>query len=398
MHEKGVDPACRGDMGGGSVRAGRGAARCWERQRRTGTGLAVTALAVLGTLLVIREHRQGTDVAPSTADKAAPGAADAGVGRCEHAINPAGGEENRHGSAEWLSSAHSRPTDDCVSYDECRTHVRSRETPRVGSASGAGGTAPGAGEPHAGTGTGDREAQTASERAGQGESRGCGMPQGKSPITGFDQTEASVEDRIRTNDCNDSLYDSFDVMKLKSSGGLPVIVTICLTAIVLCGKAAPWVTGVAEKNRCTRKVTSFRHHAPKQISRAGPGRVPIWHPHRRPLWGRPKHRREGHRTAGGKPAVQQRRCRWAPRAASDTPASWREKPDREKPSWGARGSRRAPRSKAGGGRQGGRRRRQMSRQVRRQVTWHARRLITAVAAACAVCCDSRSRSSVLCSS
>ena len=93
MHEKGT-PA--GDMGGGSVRAGRGAARSWERQRRTGTGLAVTALAVLGTLLVIREHRQGADVAPGTADKAAPGAADAGVGCCVHAINPAGGEENRH--------------------------------------------------------------------------------------------------------------------------------------------------------------------------------------------------------------------------------------------------------------------------------------------------------------
>jgi len=92
MHEKGT-PA--GDMGGGSVRAERGAARSWKRQRRTGTGLAVTALAVLGTLLVIREHRQGADVAPSTADKAAPGAADAGVGCCAHAINPAGGEENR---------------------------------------------------------------------------------------------------------------------------------------------------------------------------------------------------------------------------------------------------------------------------------------------------------------
>ena len=93
MHEKGDRRPW--DMGGGSVRAGRGAARSWERQRRTGTGLAVTALAVLGTLLVIREHRQGADVAPGTADKAAPGAADAGVGCCVHAINPAGGEENR---------------------------------------------------------------------------------------------------------------------------------------------------------------------------------------------------------------------------------------------------------------------------------------------------------------
>ena len=122
---------------------------------------------------------------------------------------------------------------------------------------------------------------------------------------------------------------------MKSSGGLPVIVTICLAAIVLCGKTAPWVTGGAEKNRCTRKVTSFRHHAPKQIPRAGPGRVPIWHPHRRPLRGRPKHRREGHRTAGGKPAVQQRRCRWAPRAASDTSASWRGPPEGKKLSRGA---------------------------------------------------------------
>ena len=120
-------------------------------------------------------------MAAGTADKTAPGAADVGAGRSAHTVNPVGGEENRHGSSEWLSSAHSRPTDDCVTYDECRTHVRSRETPRVGSASGAGGTAPGAGEPHAGTGTGDRGAQTASERAGQGESRGCGMPQGTKP-------------------------------------------------------------------------------------------------------------------------------------------------------------------------------------------------------------------------
>ena len=96
MHEKGVDPACRGDMGGGSVRAGRGAARSWERQRRTGTGLAVTALAVLGTLLVIRGHRWDTDVAASKADRPAPDAADAAAGCSAHTANPVGGEENRH--------------------------------------------------------------------------------------------------------------------------------------------------------------------------------------------------------------------------------------------------------------------------------------------------------------
>ena len=90
MHEKGVDPACRGDMGGGSVRAGRGAARSWERQRRTGTGLAVTALAVLGTLLVIRGHRSGADVAAGKADTAAPDAADAGAGRVRTRSAPSG--------------------------------------------------------------------------------------------------------------------------------------------------------------------------------------------------------------------------------------------------------------------------------------------------------------------
>ena len=94
MHEKGVDPACRGDMGGGSVRAGRGAARSWERQRRTGTGLAVTALAVLGTLLAIRESRSG-DVAFGKASTVKPDATDTGAGQRERAIHPVGGEKNR---------------------------------------------------------------------------------------------------------------------------------------------------------------------------------------------------------------------------------------------------------------------------------------------------------------
>ena len=103
-----MDPACRGDMGGGSVRAGRGAARSWERQRRTGTGLAVTALAVLGTLLVIRGHRWDTDVADGKADRPAPDAADVAAGRSVHAINPAGGEENRQRWARNLMSSHSQ--------------------------------------------------------------------------------------------------------------------------------------------------------------------------------------------------------------------------------------------------------------------------------------------------
>ena len=90
-----MDPACRGDMGGGSVRAGRGAARSWERQRRTGTGLAVTALAVLGTLLVIRGHRWDTDVADGKADRPAPDAADVAAGRSAHTVSPVGAKENR---------------------------------------------------------------------------------------------------------------------------------------------------------------------------------------------------------------------------------------------------------------------------------------------------------------
>jgi len=98
MHEKGT-PA--GDMGGGSVRAGRGAARSWERQRRTGTGLAVTALAVLGTLLVIRGHRWDTDVADGKADRPAPDAADVAAGRSAHTVSPVGAKENRHKYAPW---------------------------------------------------------------------------------------------------------------------------------------------------------------------------------------------------------------------------------------------------------------------------------------------------------
>ena len=75
-------------MGGGSVRAERGAARGWKRRRRTGTGLAVTALAVLGTLLVLLRHRPGTDVATSTVGKTAPGATDVGAGGCAQHSQP----------------------------------------------------------------------------------------------------------------------------------------------------------------------------------------------------------------------------------------------------------------------------------------------------------------------
>ena len=82
-------------MGGGADRAERGAARSRERQRTTGTALAV-GLVVLGTLLVIREHRSGADVAPGKADKAAPGTTETGAGRCEHARHPVSGDQNRH--------------------------------------------------------------------------------------------------------------------------------------------------------------------------------------------------------------------------------------------------------------------------------------------------------------
>ena len=95
MHGKSTDPACRSDMGGGTDRAGRGAARSWERQRTTGTALAA-GLLVLGTLLVIRGHRWDTDVADGKADRPAPDAADAAAGCSAHTVNPVGGEENRH--------------------------------------------------------------------------------------------------------------------------------------------------------------------------------------------------------------------------------------------------------------------------------------------------------------
>ena len=94
MHGKHVDPAGRGDMGGGSDRAGRGAARSWERQRTTGTALAA-GLVVLGTLLVIRGHRWDTDVADGKADRPAPDAADAAAGCSAHTVSPVGGKENR---------------------------------------------------------------------------------------------------------------------------------------------------------------------------------------------------------------------------------------------------------------------------------------------------------------
>ena len=70
----------------------RGAARSWERQRTTGTALAV-GLAVLGTLLVIRGHRWDTDVAAGKADRPAPDAADAAAGRSAHTVSPVGAKE-----------------------------------------------------------------------------------------------------------------------------------------------------------------------------------------------------------------------------------------------------------------------------------------------------------------
>ena len=161
MHGKHTDPAGHRDMGGGADRAERGAARSWERQRTTRTALAV-GLAVLGTLVVIQGHRSGTDVAPDRAGKAAPGAADVGAGGCAHSANPVGGDKYRHGSAEWISIANSFPTDNCLSHDECRTGAGSRQAPCVGCASGSDGATPNAGEPRAGTGTGDGDEQTAS--------------------------------------------------------------------------------------------------------------------------------------------------------------------------------------------------------------------------------------------
>jgi len=95
MHGKNTDPAGHRDMGGGTDRAERGAARSWERQRTTRTALAV-GLAVLGTLVVIRGHRWDTDVAASKADRPAPGAADVAAGCSAHTVNPVGGEGNRH--------------------------------------------------------------------------------------------------------------------------------------------------------------------------------------------------------------------------------------------------------------------------------------------------------------
>ena len=152
MHGKHVDPAGRGDMGGGSVRAGRGAARSWERQRRTGTGLAVTALAVLRTLLVIRESRS-SDVAFGKASTAEPDATDTGAGQCERAIHPVGGDTNRHASSEWSRTTHNCPTGICVEDDRLRTQCRSRQAPSVNEASGSDGAAQGVGGTHADTGT-----------------------------------------------------------------------------------------------------------------------------------------------------------------------------------------------------------------------------------------------------
>ena len=94
MHRKHTDPAGHSDMGGGTDRAERGAARSWERQRRTGTALAA-GLVVLGTLLVTG-HRSGTGVEFGKASLAEPGTADTGAGQRECAIRPVGGEKNRH--------------------------------------------------------------------------------------------------------------------------------------------------------------------------------------------------------------------------------------------------------------------------------------------------------------
>ena len=112
-------------MGGGIERAERDAARGWERRRMTGTALAVAALAVLGTLLGAVESRSGAYVAFGRASVAQPDNADAGAGQCERAIDPVGGDKNRHASSEWYESAHNGPTGNCVEDDRLRTQCRS---------------------------------------------------------------------------------------------------------------------------------------------------------------------------------------------------------------------------------------------------------------------------------
>ena len=96
-------------MGGGIERAERDATRGWERRCMTGTAVAVAALAVLGTLQGSEESRSGAYVAFGRASVAQPDNADAGAGQCERAIDPVGGDKNRHGSSEWYESAHNGP-------------------------------------------------------------------------------------------------------------------------------------------------------------------------------------------------------------------------------------------------------------------------------------------------
>ena len=96
MYFYGLHPTDHSGMGGGIERAERDATRGWERRRMTGTALAVEALAVLGALLGAVESRSGAYVAFGRASVAQPDSADASAGQCERAIDPVGGDKNRH--------------------------------------------------------------------------------------------------------------------------------------------------------------------------------------------------------------------------------------------------------------------------------------------------------------
>ena len=131
----------------------------------------------------------------------------------------------------------------------------------MGSASGSGGAAQGTGEPHAGTGTGNGTEQMTSEEAESESLRGCGMPQMADGFDGPYYTKCMKEPVCTNHLC--SLYRVSKFWDQKSWVGYPLIVAICLAALVSWAKCAPAATNGTGTNRWIREDTPERYHAPK---------------------------------------------------------------------------------------------------------------------------------------
>ena len=211
-------------------------------------------------------------------------------------------------------------------------------------ASGSDGAAQGVGGTHADTGNVNVTGDMTGEGAESGGLRGsCSQM----PHRGYDgpyYTEG-MKEPICTNDylywATNCWYRISKLFWYQYWLWIAGIVIVCLVAAATWPKFAPWATGRTGSGRWFREETPPRCHAPKFRAGSRRGKPSTRHYLEQRRY-RPRYRWPGsHRTAGPMPTVHRRRRRWAPRAPSSTPASWRRTPEGEKLSRGAHAFRRA---------------------------------------------------------